>query len=343
MKYLILFALIFSPLASFAQGLPASFTETAVIELSPEIPSPRESVTAKVKGSFYSSLTRSNIVWSENGSVKKSGIGETEYQFQSPPAGTPTRLSVTVTKETGEVLNSSINIRTADLDLMYEANTYVPPFYRGRSLFTHQSVVTVAAVATFKEGGVPVPKSKIIYTWERDGAVNTSISGVGKDSIQIEGSVVSDPFYIAVTAETLNSNLKARKRVLINPIKPNVVLYENNPIYGSIFERALMGTFNFDREEVGITAIPYFFSAQDRSSGNLEYSWFENGRAIGNPTFGSFINYLNPGKEKSGISNIGVKVEHSENVLQSGNNSFIINVLGLEQFDTINTDDSTPF
>jgi hypothetical protein len=171
----------------------------------------------------------------------------------------------------------------------------------------------------------------------------TELSGTGRDSIVVQGDVLSRPFYISVVAESLNSNAIAKKRILINPTQPKVVLYENNPIFGSIFERALTGEFNFDREEVGITAIPYFFSAEERSSGSLKYSWFENGKSVGGEGLGSFINYLNPNKQKNGVSNLGVTIEHSNNFRQSGNNSFKINVLGNQQSDTIEINESAAF
>lgn len=343
MKYLILLALILSPLQIFAQSFPSAFDETAELALTPKIPAPEEEVLVKVSSSNYSSLDRSNIIWSVDGVVKKRGIGEKTFQFQSPKSGRSSTVSVRVERDTGGVLNESATITPSDLDLIYEANTYVPPFYKGRSLFTHESTITMAAMAIIKENGVPLPKNKIIYTWLKDDGKMPELSGVGRDSAQITGSLISRPFYVSVIAESLNSNLKAKKTILINPTVPQVVLYENNPIYGSIFEKALTGEFNFDREEVGITAIPYFFSTKDRNSSSLKYSWYENGRSIGDATFGSFINYLNPDKLKSGVSVLAVQVEHLENLLQSGNNSFKVNVIGNQQFDTIKNDVKTAF
>lgn len=343
MKYLILFALIFSPIQFFAQTTSSAFDETVSIEIIPKIPAPKELVNAEVKSSYYASLKKANVSWVVDGVVKKSGVGETFFQFQAPASGKNSNISVSVTKENGLVLRDSISLAPSDIDLVYEADTYVPPFYRGRSLFTHQSAVTVAAMTTFIENGVRLPKEKITYTWAKDDEIIQSASGVGRDSIKIQGALISRPFYVSVVAESINSNLTAKKRILINPTTPQVVLYENNPIYGSIFEKALTGTFNFDREEVGITAVPYFFSAQERSSGNLQYRWFENGRRVGDDSVGSFINYLNPGKEKNGTANLAVQVEHIQNILQEGGNLFKINVLGNQQFDTIKPNETTAF
>ena len=340
MKYLFLLTFIFLPFVTFSQS---AFEETLNITITPQIPAPGELVKATVRTSFFSNLQKSNITWTVDGRVQKSGFGETTFEFRAPKAGERSTITASVEGLPGQTLTSNLSITPSDLDLVYEANTYTPPFYRGRSIFTANSTVTVAAIANLVEGQTTLPKSRIIYTWEKDGERLPDQSGVGRDSIQLNTSIVPRSFYVTVTAESLNSNLKAKKRILIRPSDPTVVLYENNPIYGSVFEKALTGSFNFDREEVSITAIPYFFNISDRDSSQIKYSWFENGRSIGNETFGSFINYLNPGKQKSGTSNLSVRVDHLTSVLQSGNSSFRINVLGQQQFDTITNNENTAF
>lgn len=320
-----------------------TFGQTAVISFSNETPSPNELVVAKVRSSSYENLLRSTIIWSVDGVEKKRGIGEVSFQFQAPKNGQSSTISVLIQKEDGYSYSGQRTIRPGSLDLIYEANTYTPPFYKGRSLFTHESVVTVAAITDFIENGVKVPKEKLVYIWEIDGQVLQNSSGGGKDSLRIQGSLLQEPFRVSVTVESLNSELRAKKTILINQINPNVVLYENNPIYGSIFEKALTGTFNMDREEVSFTAVPYFFSASNRSDADLRYSWYENSRKIGDETFSSFINYINPNREKSGASKIKVEVDHTEHIFQDSSVEFKINVLGNEQSDTIEQNESTAF
>jgi hypothetical protein len=343
MKFLVLLSLIFLPLQIFAQE--SSFSEEAIIAITPEIPAPRDTVLATVRSSQYINLKKAEVVWSIDNKEIKRGIGESSFQFRAPDLGQVLNLKATIIRSPGDIFSNLITIKTAGLDLIHEANTYTPPFYKGRSLFTTQSNVTIAALADLRENNTRLSKNQIIYNWYRDGQYISSISGVGKDSAVFTGGILSKPFDISVLAESLNSDLKAKKIVYIKNTAPNVVLYENNPIYGNIFEKALTGTFNFDREEVGITAVPYFFSAEKRASGSLKYSWFENGKKIGDDTFGSFINYLNPERSANGVSNLRVRINNSENFLQSGENSFKINVQGIQQSDTIEntTNANSPF
>ncbi len=341
MKYLFLLIAIFLPFQTFAQ-LSSSFssiTERAVIELSPEFPEPNQTVTAKVRSSSYESLDSANIVWHINDVERKRGIGETTFQFTAPEPGRNMELFVTVEKNEQDTFANFINIQTAELDLIYEANTYTPPFYKGRSIFTPQSTITFSALAKVYENGALLPKNRVTYNWYVNDNFVSDLSGTGKDSMIFQGDILSRPFSVSVSVGSANSNTKSRKKVVINAIQPKVVLYENNPIYGNMLEKALTGTFNFDREKVSLTAIPYFFSTNNRNSSQLTYKWYENGQRIGNETFGSFINYLNPNLAKSGVSNISVEVDHGNSFLQSGKSFFQVNVLGQQQSGTINTNE----
>lgn len=344
MKYFILLSLIFAPIFSFAQAiLPPGYEEEVILKITPEIPAPKQNVSARVEN-YSTDLSKSVIVWKLDGSVKSQGVGLVNYNFTAPDSGGKTNLSVEIQKPAGAgVLSKSLNIAPAGLDLIYEGETYTPPFYKGRSLFSHQSILNVVAMPDFYENGIKIPSDKIIYNWEKDDEFIQSISGQGKSSAKFEGKLISRPFTITVVAQSPNSNIKARRKITINPIKPSVVMYENNPLYGSVFEKALNTTFNLNREELGITAIPYFFSSRDRSASNIKYSWFENGNLVSDETFGSNINYTNIGRAKSGSSNLTVKAENIQNILQSNNASFKVNVFGNEQSDTIQTNETNVF
>lgn len=346
MKYLVVLFVLLVPITSFAQFnsfLSPFSPEKVLVELSPEFPAPREIVTARVVDLSYEDLSRAEIVWKVDDVEKKRGIGEQIFQFQAPETGREMEVFAIINKSENETIAGFTKIRTADLDLIYEANTYTPPLYKGRSLFVPQAQLNVAAVANIIENGVRIPKSQIIYNWYENNNFIKDASGVGRDSFRVQGDVLLRPLQISVVVESLNSNAKAKKKISIVAANPKVVMYENNPIYGSIFEKALTGTFNFDREEVGITAVPYFFTTPSRNSDTLKYSWSENGKEIGGGGLGSFINYLNPNREKSGVSNLGVNIENNVRFLQSDNESFKINVLGNQQSGTIKTNETSAF
>lgn len=342
--FLVLGTLMSTTSIAHAQlSLPPGFKEEVLLEMVPKVPAPGQNVNVRVE-SFSTDLKRSTIRWSVTDGQKAEGVGLATFTFTAPPAGTVLELTVTVVKENGEELTEKRTIATADVDLLIEADTYTPPFYKGRSLFTHQAVVTLAAIPNVVVSGETRNPAQLIYTWEKDDQVIQDASGYGKNRIQFLGSVLSRPFYVTVTVEAQNTAVKARRRILVEPTSPKVIVYENNPLYGSIFERAITNKFRFDREEVGLTAVPYFFSVRTKNDKSLSYAWAENGTVLQDPTLGANLTFTNKGLSKSGISEILVGTSHLNNLLQSARINFALDVVGNETLETqINRGNVTVF
>ena len=122
--------------------------------------------------------------------------------------------------------------------------------------------------------------SELIYNWEINGNVDQGQSGRGKNILKIEGDIIPRPINVTVTVSAINSPLKSKKIIDVIPTTPQVLLYENNPIHGIVFEQALFGNFSLDRPEIEVSAIPYFYSTNRRSSVDLIYEWLVNGKNV---------------------------------------------------------------
>lgn len=319
--------LINVPQATAQAILPPGYEEEVVTEMYPEIPGPGDTVEIRVI-SVNTNLQRSNISWVATDGQRKQGIGATLFSFTAPALGNPIAVLLTITKESGEILTKTINVETGDVDLLIQGNTYTPPLYKGRALFTGQSVATIVAIPNLVSGGVRRAPAQLIYTWEKNNEVLQDASGYGKDTISFLGSILSQPFTVSVTVEDPNSDALAQKSITVAPQQPQVLIYENNPLYGSIFEKAILNKFYFDREEVGLTAIPYFFSVASRSDKNLSYAWFENEKELKDPTLGSDIRFGNEGRTRNGLSQVVVGATHLSNLLQSARIGFVLDVVG---------------
>ena len=149
---------------------------------------------------------------------------------------------------------------------------------------------------------------------------------------------------VTVTVEAPNSDVRARKRIAVNPTNPKVLVYENNPLYGNVFEKAITSRFRFDREEVGLTAIPYFFSVETKNDRALSYVWLENNAAIKDPALGADLTFTNKDLLRSGLSKIVVGASHLSNMLQNARIDFALDVIGNETLETqINQGNVTVF
>ena len=68
----------------------------------------------------------------------------------------------------------------------YEAlQSYVPPFYEGRSLPSTGAMVRVTALPQISDNGVPLDPTSLSFVWFLNDTVLTSVSGTGKQSANI--------------------------------------------------------------------------------------------------------------------------------------------------------------
>jgi hypothetical protein len=311
-------------------GIPTGIIEQLSVEILPKVPAPGERVNISIT-SFSSDLTKGYFVWRVNGSNQLEGRGETNFNFTAPRNGSSTTVSVSITKEDGEVLNRSFDFAPAEVDIIYEAQTYTPPFYKGKALFTSESSVRLIALPTFiNSSGTRVPAENLSYVWSINGTVDQSQSGYGKNVYQGTAGLVQRPLNVSVEVSAANSNLKARGALFLNYSEPEVVIYENNPLLGVVFEKSISGNFTLKRPEIELQAIPYYFSTPQKNSAFVDYRWKMNGNNL--VTSGdSFVNFRNDTGEE-GQAVISLETEHFNKILQL--TSSVIN-LSFEKNDNV--------
>jgi len=59
-------------------------------------------------------------------------------------------VTIKVVSRRGGYLEEKITFQPALVDLMWEANTYTPPFYKGKALTSSKSSITVTAIPQLK-------------------------------------------------------------------------------------------------------------------------------------------------------------------------------------------------
>ncbi|MDA8611259.1 hypothetical protein N9L18_00110 [Candidatus Pacebacteria bacterium] len=339
----IIFGVFLAGTSVLAQtSLPPGYKEELIIKRTPSVPTPGETVEIKIE-SLSTDLKRATVTWTLNGIVQKQGSGEVNYSFVAPNAGQQATVRINVLKEDGKQLNEEFILAPADIDLIYESETYTPPFYKGRSIYSHQSDVKIVAVPNLVSGGIKSGPENIIYTWEKDGVVLQDLSGLGEDTIVFPGRILSRPFSVTVTAEVTNSNIKAKSSIVITPFNPKLIVYESGPLQGNRFDKPIVSTKDFEGEELWLTAVPYFFSVNEKDSVLLDYTWLENDKLFSDQSAASRVILENIERASSGRGAITVGVSHVDNILQSGRIDFGINVIGLSSINSQINDETTAF
>jgi len=295
------------------------------IKTTPKNPAPNQKVTASLD--FHlTDLKKAEISWYLNGKLIEKRIGKTSFEFEMGKVGSISVVSVVIDAFEGEIFQKEIVIRPASVDLVANAETYTPPFYKGRSLYTQKSNVRITAIPEFiNSAGQKVSSNNLVYKWQQGNSVLGEQSGVGRSSITIEGQTITRPLNIKVEVSTLDDSVKAEGTILVQRGETEVLVYEKNPLYGLLLADAANSLF-ISEKEITLEAVPYFFSVPSKNSSDIEYSWTQNGQKIEAGDEQSSIILRQTEENLSGNVNIGVRVMNKDNQLQTGSFGSVITI-----------------
>ncbi len=317
----ILFALSLLALAPAVYAQYSTDQTGLEINFYPENPAPNQTITVSV-ASYTTDINSANIVWTIDGKVFKSGKGVRTIEFTTGDSGKTTTLKVSVTTKEGEVITNTIPIRPISVDLIWQSESYTPPFYRGKALFSPQDTITFIAVPHIpSSNGSEISPKNLIYTWSKNGSVMESDSGYGKNTYTFTQSVIARAMDISVKVTSSNTNDVGFKLITIAPTEPAVMLYKKSPLYGIEFQKTLVGDIDLnDSKEIDVLAVPFFFGTTNPAQW-LTYKWNINGAKIDNDTSQTSRVFRQP-EGVSGISNIAVSLVHSKKILQQAGAGF---------------------
>ncbi len=273
-----LLALLLAAPAYAQLSLPGA--ESALFfSLDPRNPAPGETVRLSLQSVLYD-LDASDIVWSEDKDVIAEGGGLKSITLQVGGLGSVRTIGATISGPSGSA-SAEITIAPATLDLLWEADSYTPPFYKGRALPAAGGVVRIAAIPHFiRANGSTIPPSDIVFSWKRDGQFLESISGRGKASAVLEGPTLFGAVAITVDAVSADGTLEAQTIVRLADTRSRIEFYENHPLFGILFGQAIGTSAFIPDSEMTFTAIPYFAPANSASDQALEYDWTVNEQAV---------------------------------------------------------------
>ncbi len=130
------------------------------------------------------------------------------------------------------------------------------------------------------EGGKEAAISDIVFTWRRNDQILGSVSGRGKSSVSIPAPVLFGSDTVSVEAATLDRQLAGSASVQIPSAEPTLDLYQDHPLFGVTYHRALGAQSLIPDSEMTFAAIPYFAPVARLSDRLLQWSWIVNGKAI---------------------------------------------------------------
>lgn len=295
------------------------------IGISPENPEPNS--TASVTIETYSfNLDNSNTRWYVNNTLAQEGKGLKTLTFDTGQLGKPTVIKIIIDSDKGQIIKTT-TITPSVVNILWEAQTYTPPFFKGKALFSHQSTVVFFAQPELMSNGKQLNPANLIYTWSKDGTVLGSLSGYGKQSLILTGSVISRPLRIFVEVTDPITNISGSGVITITPVEPEVLTYVVSPLYGVQYEKAIKNNLPLIGKEVTLQAEPYYFSALDKNTlNNLAYNWSINGTLLSD-NLNTRTRVFRKVGDIFGVSNIGLKIGNDYKLLQFASYQLAIDFL----------------
>lgn len=311
-----------------AQSTPQEAAQISLQDISfsasPEVPGAFQDVTITVN-SYLTDVNRAFFVWKKDGKTQLSATGADSFTFTTGDIGQKTIIDIAIALSSGETLQKRMVFNPAETNLIWEgADSYTPPFYRGRALPTSEGYIRVVAIPQINNSGTVANINNYVFRWVRNDLVETESSGFNKSALIFQQSYLNEEENIEVTGQDNTSGMTARGTITVPVFKPKVLLYARDPINGIDWDHELGAAYDVTNAEKTVLAIPYFFSPANPLSNQLKYTWSINDDEIQTPSIANMLT-LKSGASK-GVSKLTVRVENLIKLFLEAEKNITINL-----------------
>lgn len=289
--------------------------------ISPRYPKPNETVEISIQ-SYLTDLNKATISWFVNGTLATKGIGKKFFSFTNGKSGSTMKVTVSIKTNGGDLVTKEFIFNPIGVTVLWEADTYTPPFYKGKPLASPQADVRAIAIPDTGNAKNILGAGNLVYVWKKNGAGVQGASGLAKNSFTFLAPKPYQEISIGVQISSLNSDtIKSETKVNVPLVNPFILFYEKHPLEGLLYQRPLSNTFTLSGKEVTLRGEPYFFSNESGSKPTISYQWSLNGKRTQNQ--GRTITLRND-KGVKGDSEIALAIQGVTKTFQSSTQSTIL-------------------
>lgn len=303
-------------LAFFLTISTAHAQVTTDISLStiPADPSPGQTVRIDAQ-SFGVDLDQANITWRYNGRVIDAGVGRKSVTVAAPASGVVGTITMTATGAGFDSTTATVILRPASVDLLWEAaDSYTPPFYKGKALPSTNSLIRVTGIPS-----ASAPK-QLVYNWSRNNSALSANSGFGKSSLLFRNSELESSESIALSATS--GAFSGTASTIITPGDPSVIVYKKNEGFID-YANGSSNTVSTGQNGLVLRFEPYFFSTPLSIARSLSFSITENDNDVTNPNVQNELYLSAP--EVRGVALFTIAINTLAYTLQQVTRDFTIN------------------
>lgn len=292
------------------------------IKIVPENPKPEQETSIEVN-MFGADINRSLIVWKVNGVEKQKGIGQKKFLFTNGQSGSVTKVDVAIFPKSGVPIQKSFSFSPIDVDILWQARTYTPPFYKGKALYSPESEVDIVSIPNAFSGGVKIDPSEMVYRWKFNYELENDASGYNKNVFYFKGPIILRENLIQSSVSAgKDPKIQGSNSVKLNHVSPQVLMYEDSPTLGVLFNKAVSGEFNLTKDEIKFSAFPLFFSTQNKNL-KVGYTWAMDANPVDVPKYQNTIIFRKTSATK-GTASIRLLIDNASHILQRSILSFVL-------------------
>lgn len=279
MRYLLaaLALTLLLPGAAAAQSLGGTLgepTPTFSLSVTPAYPAPYSKATLSLLSSSLDLAGGTASISIDGKNIYKGAVQPIAVQLGR--AGSITRVSATVSIGI-ENYTQTLSIQPQDVALVIEPVSSAPALYPGKPLVPLEGSARIVAVANLRTaGGAPIAPTALSYAWTVDGTQIANSSGIGKTAIMVASPLQYRGRTVSVAVKSVDGTLVGGASLLLSAADPSVRVYENDPLLGIRFDRALSGGFSVGNTESTLYAAAFSLPT---TQGAPLLQWFLNGTA----------------------------------------------------------------
>jgi hypothetical protein len=249
------------------------------------------------------------IEWFVDGVPTTKGLGSKTFSVPAPDQGKSLAIGIRFTSPDGAVFTRERVFRSATVDLLWEPlHSYVPPFYKGKTLPSSESQIRFVAIPASTGVSSVGRGSGFIFNWKNSDQNDADASGINKDSYSITNSYLDDSESIGVSVSGTQTSFSASTQESVNMITPLIYFYEQDPLLGTDYSHALLDRFTMTSKETTLVAAPYFLSPKNFTSDAVSFTWIVNGDTIATPSTKNQLVIRNQsGKEGDVLIGLNIK------------------------------------
>ena len=121
--------------------------------------------------------------------------------------------------------------------------------------------------------------------------------------------------HMSVDVSGKDGTIVASSDLTLDPFDPQLVLYASSPLYGALYDHALVGDYTVSDADASLIAVPYYFSPGNPTSSQLAYTWTLNGNEVTTPGVPNML-YLHRQDTATGDALVNLSLVNTRTLLQ---------------------------